>query len=357
MASAVKIAVVGTGWWATTAHIPALKENPRAELVLVDKNPSALKAAAAKYNVPHAYTSIAEAVKAHPDLKGAIVAVPHAVHFEVGKEVLEHGLYLLMEKPMTLYAKQAKALVDLAESKQLQILMGYTFPYLSPLVEARKRIDDGLLGDIEYITCSMTSLTIEFYRGKPENYDPVMHYVVTGPGSGTYSDPQIAGGGQAQLQITHSAAMMFHLAPGLRADTVTAFMNSLDTKVDVVDAFAVRMNNGAVATVGSSGNIGPGDAGLVEVHLHGSKGRLLVDAISGLMYMRLHSGKQERIEPTYPVYPGAEPSRRFIEIIADGAKNWFPGKENGLYTVELLDAAYRSAAQGGMPVKIASLYA
>jgi len=357
MASTVKIAVVGTGWWATTAHIPALKANPRAEVVLVDKNPAALKAAADKYSVPHAYTSVAEAVKAHSDLKGAIVAVPHAAHFEVGKDVLEHGLHLLMEKPMVLYAKQAKALVDLAESKRLQILMGYTFPYLSPLMEARKRVDDGLLGDIEYITCSMTSLTIEFYRGKPENYDPVMHYVLTGPGASTYSDPKIAGGGQAQLQVTHSAAMMFHLAPGLRADTVTAFMNNLDTKVDVVDACAVRMNNGAVATVGSSGNIGPGDGGIVEVHLHGSKGRLLVDAISGLMYMRLHSGREERIEPTHPAYPGAEPSRRFIEIIADGAKNFFPGKDNGLYTVELLDAAYRSAAQGGMPVKIASLYA
>ncbi|MHB8627450.1 MAG: Gfo/Idh/MocA family protein [Aggregatilineales bacterium] len=357
MASKVKIAVVGTGWWATTAHIPALKENPRAELVLVDKNPTALKAASEKYNVKDAYTSVGEAVKAHPDLKGAIVAVPHAAHYEVGKAVLDHGLYLLMEKPMTLHAKEAKALVDLADAKGLQILIGYTFPYLHPLQEAKKRIDDGLLGNIEYITCSMTSLTIEFYRGKPENYDPVMKYVVTGPGADTYSDPKIAGGGQAQLQITHSAAMMFYLAPGLRAATVSAFMNTLDTKVDVVDAFAVRMNNGAVATVGSSGNIGPGDAGLVEVHLHGNKGRLLVDAISGLMVMRLHSGKQERIEPTFPAYPGHEPSRRFIEIIADGAKNYFPGKDNGLYTVELLEAAYRSAEKEGMPVKVSSLYA
>ncbi len=357
MESKVKVAVVGTGWWATTAHIPTLKANPRAEIVLVDRNPDAVKAASEKYNIKDAYTSIDEAVSAHPDLKGAIVAVPHAAHYEVGKDVLEHGLHLLMEKPMTLYAKQAKALVDLADAKGLQILMGYTFPYLAPIQAAKKRIDDGLIGDIEYITCSMTSLTIEFYRGKPENYDPLMKYVVTGPGASTYSDPKIAGGGQGHLQITHSAALMFYLAAGLRAETVCAFMGKLDTQVDVVDAFAVRMNNGAVATVGSSGNIAPGDAGLVEVHLHGSKGRILTDAISGLMVMRLHSGKEERIEPTHPAYPGSEPSRRFIEIIADGAENFFPGKDNGLYTVELLDAAYVSAAQEGMPVKVSSLYA
>jgi len=356
MSEKTKIAVIGTGWWATTAHIPALKENPRAEIVLIDKNPAALKAAAEKYDVKAGFTSLDEALHTHPDLKGAIVAVPHAAHYTVGKDVLDHGLHLLMEKPMVLHAKEAKTLVDLAAAKHLQILMGYTFPYLEPLEIAKKRVDDGLLGDIEYITCSMTSLTIEFYRGKPENYNPVMQYAVTAPGSSTYSDPAVAGGGQAQLQITHSVAMMFYYAPGLRAEKVSAFMNKLDTQVDVVDAFAVKMNNGAVATVGSSGNVGPGDPSLIEVHVHGSKGRLLVEGYSGKMWMRLHDGTVEQLGPINPTYPGHVPSQKFIEIIEDGAKNYFPGDSNGLYTVELIEAAYRSAAQDGVPVTIASLY-
>lgn len=356
MTTTAKIAVIGTGWWATNAHIPALLENPRAETVLIDHNPDALNAAAARYGIAAAYTSLPGALLEHPDLVGAIVAVPHHAHHAVGKEVLEHGLHLLMEKPMTLYAREAKDLVDLAHHRNLQILMGYTFPYLDPVQEAKKRIDDGLLGDIEYVTCSMSSMTIEFLRGKPEAYREVMKYPVTGPGASTYSDPHIAGGGQAHLQITHSAAMMFYLAHGLRADVVTAFMNNLDAKVDVADAIAARMTNGAVVTVGSTGNIGQGDGGIVEVHLHGSKGRLLVDAISGTLHMRLHDGREERIAPHQPGYPGREPSKRFVEMILDGRRNEFPGETNGLYTVELLDAAYRSAAHDGMPVRVASLY-
>jgi predicted dehydrogenase len=356
MTTKAKIAIVGTGWWATHAHIPALLKNPRAELVLVDKNPTAVKAASEKYGIAAAYTSLADAKAAHADLQGAIVAVQHALHYEAGKEVLENGLHLLMEKPMTLYAKDARNLVELAESKGLQILMGYTFPYLDPVQTAKKRIDDGLLGDIEYITCSMSSMTIEFLRGKPESYRETMGFRLTGPGERTYSDPSVAGGGQGHLQITHSAAMMFYLAQGLRADIVTAFMNNLDCKVDVADAIAARMTNGAVVTVGSTGNIGKGDSGIVEVHLHGSKGHLLVDAISGAMHMRLHDGKEERLMPTYPPYPEHIPSHQFVDLILDGAPNFFPGKTIGLYTVELLDAAYRSAKQDGMPVKIASLY-
>ncbi len=241
MNNKVKIAVVGTGWWATAAHIPALVANPRAETILVDKNPRALKAAAQKYDINHTYSSLDAALKDQPEIKGAVVAVPHQAHYEVGKEVLEKGLHLLMEKPMVLYAKDAKALIDLAEKKGLQLQVGYTFPYLEPFQVARKRVEDGLLGDLEYVTCSMSSMTMEFYRGKPEEYDPVMKYPVTAPGQSTYSDPKISGGGQAHLQVTHSAGLIFYLAPMLRAQTVTAFMNNLDVKVDVVDAIAVRM--------------------------------------------------------------------------------------------------------------------
>ena len=356
MSDKAKIAIIGTGWWATQAHIPTLKDNPRAEIVLVDRNPAALHKASTGYDISHAYTSLAEARDAHPDIRGAVVAVPHHAHYAVAREVLESGLQLLLEKPMTLYAWEAKELVELAEQKGLEILMGYTFPYVDPLLEARKRVDDGLLGDIEYVTCSMSSMTVEFLRGRPREYQSVFNYPVTGPTEATYSKPEVAGGGQGHLQITHSVSMMFHLAPGLRARVVSAFMNNLDCQVDVADAFAVQMENGAVATVGSTGNLGKGDGGIVEVHLHGSKGRLLADAISGLMHLRLHDGTEERIEPTNPAYPGAEPSKRFVELILDGAPNFLPGNPNGWYTVELLDAAYRSAAQEGMPVKVASLY-
>lgn len=356
MSDKAKIAVIGSGWWATTAHIPALVANPRAEVVLVDTLIEKAQAAAARYDVRGAYASLADARSEHPDLVGAVIAVSHSAHYAAAKQALEAGLHVLIEKPMVLYARHARELVDLAARQGVEILMGYTFPYTEPMQEAKKRMDDGLLGDIEYVTCSMSSMTVEFLRGRPAEYQPVMQYAVTGPTERTYSDPAIAGGGQGHLQITHSAALMFHLAPQLRAEIVTAFMHNLDARVDVADAIAARMTNGAVVTVGSTGNIGKDDPGIVEVHLHGSRGRLLADAVSGLVHLHLHDGRQEHIAPSYPAYPSARPTQRFVEMLLDGASNPFPGAHDGLYTVELLDAAYRSAAQDGMPVRVAALY-
>jgi predicted dehydrogenase len=119
---------------------------------------------------------------------------------------------------------------------------------------------------------------------------------------------------------------------------------------------AVRMNNGAVATVGSTGNIAPGDRGVLEVHLHGSKGRLLVDFSSGQFTLRQHSGAEERLEVAGIPQLGRKASQRFVELILGRAPNPAPGRDVGLYSVELLDAAYRSADQEGQPIAIASLY-
>src|SRR5436190_9944313 len=103
MSEKANIAVVGTGWWATTAHLPALVAHPRVgKILLVDTNPAASRKAAEKYNIPASqiFTTVAEAKAAHPDLQGAIIAVTHHAHFQVAMDSLEQGLHLLIEKPM-----------------------------------------------------------------------------------------------------------------------------------------------------------------------------------------------------------------------------------------------------------------
>jgi predicted dehydrogenase len=360
MAEKASIAVVGTGWWATTAHLPAMQQHDRiGKIILVDHKPEAARAAAQKYDIPleHCYTTVAEAKADHPDLQGAIVATTHHAHYPAAKDCLDAGLHLLLEKPMTVYARDAKALVDQAVGANLKILMGYTFPYLPPVVQAKRYIDEGLIGEIEYVACSMSSVTYDLLLGHPERFEPPTGFAVTGPTPATYSEPAVAGGGQGILQITHLAAMMFHLSPGMRAEVVTAFMNNLQARVDVIDAMAVRMNTGALATVGSSGNLRPGDPGSVEVHLHGSKGRIMVDGFTGEFFMHLHNGRQEHLPRYNPAYPGDVPVARFVEILLDDAEPLFPGSIDGLYTVELLEAAARSAASDGQPVHIRDLYA
>ena len=55
--SKVNCAVIGAGWWGTTAHIPALKGHSGANLVAVQRRAlDQVQKVARDFEIPHAFT-------------------------------------------------------------------------------------------------------------------------------------------------------------------------------------------------------------------------------------------------------------------------------------------------------------
>ena len=129
------------------------------------------------------------------------------------------------------------------------MVVGYTWHYNRQVAELRSQIRDGRIGKVEFISCLFGSTVREYYRGSPESYD--LGYMLQ-PRSNTYSDPELSGGGQGQTQLTHAAALLVHLAD-VRPATVTAMTENYELPVDLADALAVRFDNGAIGTLGSTG--------------------------------------------------------------------------------------------------------
>ena len=238
-----------------------------------------LRKAAGHYGIGTTCTDYRELLDRH-ELDGAVVAVWHAAHFEVARAVLERGLHLLLEKPMVLRATHARELIRLAERRERQIIMSYPWQFIDMSLRARDVVAGGTLGPIHYVSNTFSSEPLYLYRGDDRAGDPEMAaaYPVVGPGD-VYSDPERSGGGQGHLQITHSAALMFFLTGG-RAAQVTAMMNHLDVTVDVADAIAVRMEDGCLATVGSTGGVTHAE-GKLDLQLYGSEGWIDLDYIEG----------------------------------------------------------------------------
>ena len=123
MTAKARLAVIGTGWWATYTHIPALQAHPSAELVaLCDSNPDKRQAAAKAYGVRKVYTS-AGAMLDQEVLDGVVIATPHATHAALAHDCLTRGLHVLLEKPMTLQAADAQRLVALARAQGRELIM------------------------------------------------------------------------------------------------------------------------------------------------------------------------------------------------------------------------------------------
>ena len=59
MTSSARIAVVGTGWWATASHIPALQASEHVSgIVLCDSDPGKLRAAGEAFGLARRYTDL-----------------------------------------------------------------------------------------------------------------------------------------------------------------------------------------------------------------------------------------------------------------------------------------------------------
>ena len=90
-----KIALVGTGWWATECHLPALQAHPDAQIVAIcDLDAAKLQQTAGVFHIETTFTDL-ETMLAKEAIDGVMVATHHAGHYSVAKACLEQGLTCL----------------------------------------------------------------------------------------------------------------------------------------------------------------------------------------------------------------------------------------------------------------------
>ena len=77
---------------------------------------------------------------------------------------------------------------------------------------------------------------------------------------------------------------------GLRARRVAAFMNNRGAAVDIVDAIAYELENGAIGTLAASGALGPRQSEQQEQPYYGTQGTLRQDFITGAVTLLPRDG-------------------------------------------------------------------
>jgi len=343
-----RIGVVSAGWWSTQAHLPSLTTYPAVEsVVLADLNEDKLRAASAAYPVRRCYTDFREMLdKEHLD--GVVVATNHAAHYEVAKEVLNRKLGLMLEKPMVLRAREARELQALGEANQVPFVIGYPWHFVAQHQQLRAMIQAQQLGTIQFVSSLFASMVLEFLRGRPQAYQSIFNYPVTGPTSATYSEPAQAGGGQGQLQVTHAAALAFWLTE-LKPVSVSAFMENFDLKVDLCDAINVRFDNGAIGTIASTGAIAAAQSAnqRLDYSIFGTQGYASLCVIEGTGTLYMNDGRVQALDPVPPEqrFPQAATSRHLVDLLLGTTTVNQSPAVYGVRTVELLEAAYRSAQE------------
>jgi predicted dehydrogenase len=340
----VNVGVVGCGWWATTAHLPAIVDHPQARLAAIaEPNDEKRARAAERFGVSETFGDWSEMLDAVA-LDAVIVATGPQLHHAPAAGALERGVHVLVEKPMVVSPEEGRDLLRLSQLHGAHLSVGYTFQHTKQVIALREAIAEGRIGTVQHVSCTFASIAVELYRGRPEAYrDNPDFPMLEVPDSATYSDP---GGGQATSQLTHSAALALHLS-GLTPREVSAAIANFELPVDLADALAITFTSGAVGTLDSVGSLLPGQQEILQCRVFGEKGHVQLDAIAGEASIHAAGTDAERLPPlaASETYPIAAPAENLVGVVLGEEPNRAPGTL-GQQVVELLDAAFRSARDG-----------
>lgn len=343
MQDKIKCGVIGAGWWATFAHIPALLGHPNASLIAIQKrNRKEAQKVADDFGIPIACTTAGELL-AIEGLEAVVVSSAPNLHYEHALAALALGKHVLIEKPMTLTVAQAGELVEMARNRGTQFLISCPWHYTAHASEAQRLISNGDLGEMRMISVLMTNPISHLLRGDgthPTHGTPYMH-----PREGTYSDPGVAGGGQIYTQICHTAAYLTFLT-GARTTEVFARFHNDGEALDIYDGLNLQMDDSSIVTIASTcaTSLERRD---FEVRVFGTKGMLFLDLWRGRMEFVPLIGVPESYPdlPEDAIYPHQAPALNLIDSIRDPCSNRSPATL-GMAAMEVIEAACLSAKSG-----------
>jgi predicted dehydrogenase len=253
---------------------------------------------------------------AEEQLDCVFIATPSKYHAEVVTAAIERNLHVFCEKPFGLDAGDGYRLAELAEQKRLINQVGYHYRFVAAFNEAKRVLDQKLIGDIHHI--------------RAEAYGPV---VLRQKGS-TWRSQKSEGGGCLFDYSCHAIDLLHYLV-GRPVSVSGSVLNSVFSN-DVEDEIysTLHFDNGQFGQLATNWSDESFRKMSVKISIWGTNGRMNVDRQELQLYLRtppagtpeLKHGwnvryTTELTEPVWFYMRGEEYSAQinhFVECIASG---------------------------------------
>jgi predicted dehydrogenase len=144
----IRFAVVGTGWFAQEAVLPAFANARNAELAAIfSGDPEKRDEVGERYAVPaYGYEEYEEKLKAG-EFDAVYIVLPNSLHKEYTIAAARHGVHVLCEKPLAGTAAECREMIDACERGGARLMTAYRLHFESANLAAIKHITDGEIGE------------------------------------------------------------------------------------------------------------------------------------------------------------------------------------------------------------------
>lgn len=377
----LRLGMVGGGFGANigAAHRYAARLDDHYELVAgsFDVDPARGRAFASEVHVTperayESYTQMADLESERTDGVDAVsIVTPNHTHFPIALALVERGINVICEKPMTTRLSDAIELRDAVRRAGTLFGVCYTYSGYPLIHHAREMICSGTLGQVR-------SVQVEY----------ALEWMAAAVESGGNQqakwrvDPKLAGRGGAVGDIGSHA---FHLAEFVSGLQVTELAADLATFVPgrLLDDNAqvnLRFHNGARGSLWAS-QVAPGNENGLRLRVYGEKGglswsqeqpnRLWYTPLDGCTQaitrgrpdLAESARRRTRVPPGHPegyleafanlysAFSDVLTARLAGEVTSPGTE--FPDVEDGLRGVWFIEAAADSSESGGSWVQLA----
>jgi predicted dehydrogenase len=324
-----KVLISGLGGIAQIAHLPVLSKMENVEIAGVcDIDKSKSKSIAQKYGIKN-YFSKFEDMLANCEADCLMVTSPTHLHKEQAVKGFEHGLNLMVEKPLARNFSEASTITDAAKSAKKILMVGMNNRFRPDIMMQESFISANELGEIFYIKAGFLKK-----RSTPETWS-----LKKGEsGGGVFMDLGIV-----MLDI----ALWLLKFPKVKSVTAVNYNHAFKDVEDSSFAF-IKFSNGATVSIEASWTLHREDD-LFYCNVYGKEGSSQINPLK--IYKRMH-GTVVNVTPIKMETPANIFKRAYeyeLSHFINSVRNHSPNLSSGIEALDrmkIVDAVYKSARLG-----------
>jgi predicted dehydrogenase len=324
MADRLRFAVLSTARIGLERFIPAARVSQLGEVVAIASREAERAAAAAQQQrIPRAFGSY-EALLQDPEVEAVYIGLPNALHPEWTIRCAQAGKHVLCEKPAARRAAAAEEMARACHAAGVVLMEAFMYRHHPQQQRVRQLLADGTVGQPRLVRASFC-----FHLSRPEGNIRVSRDLEGG---------SLMDVGCYAVDISR---YLFEAEPV----EVTALQRvAPEFGVDTTFAGVLRFPGDRLALIDSSFDVGSGG----RYDVAGPRGAITVERAftpgDTPVPLRIATGGHARVEELPGVNQYALEVDHFARCVRAG--HLLPPAEDGVANARVIDALYRSVAEG-----------
>jgi predicted dehydrogenase len=334
--------IIGAGGIVVNAHLPAYKLAGFNIQGIYDSDTEKSRAAASRFAVPRAFSTMDEMLRHAPTNAVFDVAVPGSAMLQVLTQLPDNAI-VLIQKPMGENLAAARQILQLTRRKKMLAAVNFQLRYAPAVVEARRMIDAGLLGEIADIEININVYTpwhlwkFLFDAPRVEILYHSIHYIDL--------IRSFLGNPEKVLAKTTGHPAMKELA-SVRSNIIMDYGHMVRASIATNHAhlYGLTMQQSYIKIEGSKGAVKI-DLGVLKNYPHGEPERF---AYIVLQEEQTAEWKQKEMEGNWFPHAFIGSMMQLMEAADQGFKVPDNSVEDCINTMACVEAAYISNEKGGI---------